>query len=174
MVGQDSSSDGSGKLAVLTRKQREVLDLLLDHKTSKEIAQALDISHHTVDQRIQIARRKLGAQSRSEVALRYRELKQIYGQTVYDDSDIDVSGDERHNQIGSETDASPFFGSTNQRTELLVETKNADRRIVPELFDGEHRIWFRLGAVMLLVVLIAFAVMSGLAIFVAMSDVLSQ
>ena len=36
-------------LAGLTAKQREVLDLLIEHKTSKEIARELGISPHTVD-----------------------------------------------------------------------------------------------------------------------------
>src|SRR6478752_3465006 len=54
-------------LAGLTAKQREVLDLLIEHKTSKEIARELGISPHTVDQRIQFAKEKLGASSRSEV-----------------------------------------------------------------------------------------------------------
>ena len=44
-------------LAGLTAKQREVLDLLIEHKTSMEIARRLGISPHTVDQRIQFAKR---------------------------------------------------------------------------------------------------------------------
>ncbi len=60
--------------AGLTDKQRQVLDLLIQHKTSKEISRALGISPHTVDQRIMLSRAKLGVSSRSEVAQAYRRL----------------------------------------------------------------------------------------------------
>lgn len=43
-------------LVELTAKQREVLDLLIQHMTSKEISRQLGISPHTVDQRIMLAR----------------------------------------------------------------------------------------------------------------------
>ena len=66
--------NGQGALSGLTEKQRQVLDLLIDHKTSKEIARELRISPHTVDQRIQFAKDKLGARSRSDVAVIYRRL----------------------------------------------------------------------------------------------------
>jgi hypothetical protein len=62
-----------------------VLDLLIEHKTSKEIARELGISPHTVDQRIQFAKEKLGANSRSEVAQLYRQLVEICGQLTYQD-----------------------------------------------------------------------------------------
>lgn len=61
-------------IAELTDKQRQVLDLLIQHKTSKEISRALGISPHTVDQRIMLSRTKLGVSSRSEVAQAYRRL----------------------------------------------------------------------------------------------------
>ena len=78
-------------LAGLTAKQREVLDLLIEHKTSKEIARQLGISPHTVDQRIQFAKEKLGASSRSEVAQLYRRLIEICGQLTYQESRIAAS-----------------------------------------------------------------------------------
>ena len=72
------------KLSVLTDKQREVLDLVLAHKSSKEIARTLGISPHTVDQRIAVARQKLGAATRRELALVYTELRQACEETAYD------------------------------------------------------------------------------------------
>jgi DNA-binding CsgD family transcriptional regulator len=53
----------------LSEGQRECLRLVLAHKTSKEIAQTIGISPHTVDQRIRYAIRTLGVQTRSEAAL---------------------------------------------------------------------------------------------------------
>ena len=68
----------------LTEKQRACLDLLIEHKTSKEIARLLDISKHTVDQRLNAARDVLGARDRNETAYLYGRLKRIYDRVTYD------------------------------------------------------------------------------------------
>lgn len=70
--------------ARLTDKQRACLDLLLERKTSKQIARVLDISKPTVDQRIAAARLVLGAQDRDEAALSYARLKATYDRVTYD------------------------------------------------------------------------------------------
>jgi DNA-binding CsgD family transcriptional regulator len=67
----------------LTDKQRAVLDLVLEHKSSKEIARALGISPHAVDQRIKTARNKLAAGSRAELARIYLRQRSMYGEPVY-------------------------------------------------------------------------------------------
>ena len=64
--------DDEDRWSRLTEKQRACLDLLIEHKTSKEIARLLDISKHTVDQRLNLARDTLGAQDRNESAFIYR------------------------------------------------------------------------------------------------------
>lgn len=74
----------AGPLSVLTAKQREVLDLVLSHKSSKEIARTLSISPYTVDQRITAARQKLGASTRGELARTYSRLLEICEETAYD------------------------------------------------------------------------------------------
>lgn len=70
-------------LEILTSKQRQVLDLLVEHKTSKEIGIALGISHNTVDQHINICRNKLGASNRRDLAKIYNNLRMTYQQTIY-------------------------------------------------------------------------------------------
>jgi DNA-binding CsgD family transcriptional regulator len=70
-------------LSGLTAKQRDVLDLVLRHKSSKEIAHALQISPYTVDQRISAARRKLGVSSRGELARAYSRYLEICEETAY-------------------------------------------------------------------------------------------
>src|SRR5690606_11226820 len=92
-------------LAGLTPKQREVLDLLIEHKTSKEIGRELGISPHTVDQRIQFAKEKLGASSRSEVAQLYRRLVEICGQLTYEDSGIAAAAAEADNAARAQAGA---------------------------------------------------------------------
>jgi len=73
-VTRSSDQIGIDPFQGLTAKQCEVLDLLIEHKTSKEISRMLGISRHTVDQRILLARGKLRATTRSEVAQAYRRL----------------------------------------------------------------------------------------------------
>jgi len=75
----------------LTDKQRACLDLLLERKTSKEIARDLGISKHTVDQRLKTARTVLAASGRDDAAIRYARLKRIYDRIAYDAVDIPPS-----------------------------------------------------------------------------------
>ncbi|WP_041557931.1 helix-turn-helix transcriptional regulator [Novosphingobium sp. PP1Y] len=63
-------------LESLTDKQVEVLDQLCLHKTSKEIANELGISRHTVDQRVSSVRTKWNLPTRQEVVRLYRELRE--------------------------------------------------------------------------------------------------
>lgn len=59
-------------LPQLTKKQREVLALVADNRTSKEIAGLLGISESAVNQRIEIVRARLGGLPRGELARLYR------------------------------------------------------------------------------------------------------
>lgn len=77
------------QLERLTPKQREVLDHVLQHQSSKEIAKALGISPYTVDQRITAARARLGVATRSEVARAYGRLLEICEETAYCSSQMD-------------------------------------------------------------------------------------
>jgi DNA-binding CsgD family transcriptional regulator len=76
-------------LGLLTDKQRAVMDLVLEHKSSKEIARALSISPFTVDQRISAVRQKLGGSSRGEAARAYAKAKSICGESAYGFSHVD-------------------------------------------------------------------------------------
>ncbi|WP_199554095.1 helix-turn-helix domain-containing protein [Sandaracinobacteroides hominis] len=67
-----SDVDLAARVARLTAGQRECLDLVDDHATSKEIARQLGISRHTVDARLRGAIQTLGVTSRREAAIIYR------------------------------------------------------------------------------------------------------
>jgi biotin operon repressor len=58
--------------AALTRKQHEVLALVADNRTSKEIAAELGISESAVNQRIEAVRSRLGGLPRAKMARDYR------------------------------------------------------------------------------------------------------
>lgn len=60
----------------LSEKQREVLDLVMDRRTNKEIAKLLGISASAVEQRLQSVRRRLGATSRADLARTYGALRE--------------------------------------------------------------------------------------------------
>lgn len=64
--------DLAARVEQLTAKQRECLELVDDHATSKEIARRLGISRHTVDARLRGAIQTLGVASRREAAIIYR------------------------------------------------------------------------------------------------------
>lgn len=58
-------------LADLSSKQREVLDLVVDRRTNKEISVILGISPSAVEQRLQSVRRKFDVQGRADLARAY-------------------------------------------------------------------------------------------------------
>lgn len=60
-------------LPQLTAKQREVMALVADNRTSKEIAGLLGISESAVNQRIELIRARLGGLPRGEMARLYRQ-----------------------------------------------------------------------------------------------------
>ena len=80
-------------LAALTEGQKDCLRLVLSHNSSKEIAQALGVSPHTVDQRIKVAMRTLAAPNRVEAARTLYELERPRGYQglVYQAPDIAAS-----------------------------------------------------------------------------------
>ncbi len=139
-----ASSEPAHVLAGLTDKQRAVLDLLIEHKTSKEISRLLGISHHTVDQRIMLARAKLGVATRGEVAQAYRRLvaeavaaaaaptvsnpvstlattaipdASLYERSVYDFSDVAAPLDALHERVRE--DRTDWLRPQQTRTDAL-------------------------------------------------------
>jgi DNA-binding CsgD family transcriptional regulator len=160
-------------LAGLTLKQREVLDLLIEHKTSKEIARQLGISPHTVDQRIQFAKEKLGAASRSEVAQLYRRLLEICGQLTYEDSRIAAAAADAENDPG--TQAGPLAALTRRERTYPDQPREteSDYPVVPELFEGRYGTLIRLGAIIAIAVFLVILVLGGLAIFSQLSEMMA-
>lgn len=72
----------------LTEKQCEVLELLLEHKSIKEIALAVGISPSAVEQRLASARLRLGTQRRGDTARAYLRLKATCGKTTGGDPQV--------------------------------------------------------------------------------------
>ncbi|MBA4087624.1 MAG: helix-turn-helix transcriptional regulator [Novosphingobium sp.] len=180
-------------LVELTAKQREVLDLLIQHMTSKEISRQLGISPHTVDQRIMLARAKLGVATRGEVAQAYRRLVETYEQPVYEDShigfpplpvenssrdDIDVgpSGAEArlpvHDAPGIEGRAA---APVERRRQAPAEADGmVYHHVLPEMFDGPNGTLLRLGYIGGITVFLILIVLGGLSMFMQLSTMLDR
>lgn len=182
-------------LDALTRKQRDVLDLLLDHKTSKEISRLLGISPHTVDQRIMLARSKLNVGSRVEVAQAYRRLldhrtskplisneqsdPDIYEQSIYGSSQVDPErfGAQGHfrDDMAEDLPALPIGNGpqtmANPGGSALTEPYY---HVLPEVFDGPNGTVLRLGAIALLAMFLVLIVMGGLAMFEQLSHIVDR
>jgi DNA-binding CsgD family transcriptional regulator len=74
-------------LSRLTEREKLCLRQWLQHKSAKEIAADLGISHHAVEKRLKMARTKLGATSSLEAA-RMLGAAEGYGQTVARSPDL--------------------------------------------------------------------------------------
>jgi DNA-binding CsgD family transcriptional regulator len=172
----------NGRLAALTQKQRDALDLLIEFKTSKEISRILHISPHTVDQRVEAAKIKLGASSRAELALIYRALLDpassggasqppvtISERLTYEESH--VADPEGLAQFQSRVGPAIVPPSEPEPGNAVVPDNDEDEiRVVPELFDGRWGTFARLVAILAITVLICVAFLGGLAIFVQVSS----
>lgn len=157
-------------LGALTPKQREVLNLLVQFKTSKEIAIVLGISPHTVDQRIQFAKRALGANSRSDLAQRYHTAVQIYDRMTYEESAIPDHIEAE--QLTQTDDASNVMPPLIAKGMGEDEAKPAGR-VVPELFESRYGILFRLGAIAMTAFLLVMVALGGIAIFNVVSEMMA-
>lgn len=170
---QQEVIDDQGALGDLTQKQRQVLDLLIQHKTSKEIGRRLSISPHTVDQRIQFAKEKLGARTRSEVAVVYRRLLETCQQLTYEESGIATAG-LVFDGVGGPQGSLPVPSLRQRFRSRLNDGPEADFQVVPELFDGRYGTLIRLGAIFAIAVSLVLVVLGGLAIFNQLSELMAK
>jgi DNA-binding CsgD family transcriptional regulator len=79
--------DGRESLSRLTEREKVCLRQWLEHKSAKEIAADLGISHHAVEKRLKMARTKLGATSSLNAARMLAEAEG-YGQAVAQSPDL--------------------------------------------------------------------------------------
>ncbi len=62
---------------VLTKREKEVFELLVLNKTTKEVAQTLNISEKTVRNHVSNAMQKLGVKGRAAAVVELLKLKEI-------------------------------------------------------------------------------------------------
>lgn len=175
--GDNAEANG---LEMLTPKQREVLDLLIEHKTSKEISRLLGISPYTVDQRINLARAKLNLANRGEVAHVYRRLVEISRRSVYEPSYVaspPVSDAPREQEDTVAAPAEPVLQLAASGPALApafaeaaggAASGTADQayyRVLPEMFDGPHGTVLRLGFMVGIALFLMLVALGAMAMF---------
>jgi DNA-binding CsgD family transcriptional regulator len=167
-------------LELLTAKQREVLDLLIEHKSSKEIARELGISPHTVDQRVQFAKEKLGVATRNGCAVEYRRLIELSRQEPQRSPNKTSPG--LYEETPRALAALAIDPPAGQEGEDLFALKPvalpkpkesvgeaARIRVVPRVLEGRHGTFMRLSTIVLMTVLLLFIALGGVAFFEALS-----
>ena len=65
------------KKSILTKREKEVFEMLIVNKTTKEIAENLDISEKTVRNHISNVIQKLGVNGRAVAVVELLKLKEI-------------------------------------------------------------------------------------------------
>ena len=160
-VNLSSLAEPQAKLALLTAKQRAVMDLVCEDFSYKEIAHRLDISIRTVEQRMTGARMRLGTYDRPSTARAYRHLKMICGQTTCGLSPLDFESLRilpRQSDVGS----SPVFTLNDAAFSGDVWVERAGPEYRPRGDDFWGRV-NRFG----MIVLIALGIAAGLAVLIA-------
>lgn len=169
-MGDEVTDNGrSGAGTLLSAKQREVLDLLLQHKTSKEIARDLGISPHTVEQRLRIARERLGVSRRSDLVAKYLHHNSLYGQTVYEVSPIASSAFSLSHEGEPRGDA---YLVVDHQVEAGGQEQDQAVLLVPAIFLGPTGYLLRVGSVFAIAAAAIMVAIGGLAMFQELSRIL--
>ncbi len=145
----DDIFEQTAALDGLTEKQREVLKLVAEGMTSKEIARRLKISESAVNQRIEVIRQRLGGLPRSQIARLYRRMSTV---TLTIPPSNPVTGNSIH-LIGDDDDAHQFASEGPTVSTTLSQAQNQagstpSSKVLTNLssaLDGPSGRWIRFG-----------------------------
>lgn len=166
-----------------TPRQRAVLDLLANSRTSKEIAHQLGISEAAVNRRIEVLRSRLGGVTRHELARRYREWSG--GAAAVSP---EASCEENRTQILPLAAAVPpgddsrrddmVRAGEGMRDQLAISieapwTQPAEPAVVPGVLDGDNALLTRGAAIGIILFAILASLVVGIAAARALADVVS-
>jgi DNA-binding CsgD family transcriptional regulator len=157
-----------------TDKQHQTLSLLVRHMTSKEISRKLGISRHTVDQRIDAAKRKLGVATRGELAQAYLRLRQVSEQMTYEESLIVIPGKNPEQLTSDEPGDGSMLVDPDWLEEATLDERHRPYLVGPELLNGDSATIYRIAAIIGIAVLLIVAVLGGITMFVEISRILAQ
>jgi DNA-binding CsgD family transcriptional regulator len=157
--------------ADLTDKHREVLDRLLDHKSSKQIAHELGISPKTVDQRILAAAKKLGTTDRRSTARAYSQMRQAWERTPYPFSYV-PQPDQSADEDDREAEVAAFSLGDSQVFHRRAPWEIAQPTVLPGMFHGPSGTVSRLAAIVGLAIAMLVTAMVGLGVAQALTELL--
>jgi LuxR family transcriptional regulator of spore coat protein len=76
-IATQLGSEGSMSKSILTKREKEVFDLLVQNKITKEIADTLNISEKTVRNHISNVMQKLGVKGRAAAVVELLKIGEI-------------------------------------------------------------------------------------------------
>ncbi|WP_395395297.1 helix-turn-helix transcriptional regulator [Novosphingobium sp. BL-8A] len=160
-------------LPSLTEKQHQVLGLIAENRTSKEIAWELGISESAVNQRIEGVRNRTGAPPRAELARAYR-----YYQRPVDAACNPLP--DKNPQVSPDPVTAEEWGQDERGDRLMLSDGVAFRieapwqseeidRLVPEVLDGHDAGINRMAAMVLIAGGLLLVAVFGLDLATALS-----
>ncbi|TCM22409.1 DNA-binding CsgD family transcriptional regulator [Novosphingobium sp. PhB165] len=160
-------------LPLLTEKQHEVLSLVAENRTSKEIAWELGISESAVNQRIEGVRNRTGSPPRAELARVYRQYQKLPDAACNPLPDknpqvspIDVAAEEWGQD--EQGDRLRLADGVTFRVEAPWHAEPVDR-LVPEVLDGPDAGLNRMAAMVLIAGGLLLVAVFGLDLATALS-----
>jgi DNA-binding CsgD family transcriptional regulator len=151
------------KIGTLTDKQREALELVLQHNSSKEIARLLNVSPKTIDQRLDGARAKLGVASRAEAARLYAAHKGAWEALPYQPSPVTHSA--QLPDSGESELQSPVYVMNDALTFMVrAPWQTRDRQSAPKLPGLPDSALYRVGIILAGAVLLLCLTLLGLGV----------
>jgi len=161
--------------AQLTEKQHEVMRLVSENRTSKEIAWNLGISESAVNQRIEGVRNRTGFPPRAELARTYRQYI-----SDLEFSCNDITG--KIPQVPSAAGSPSFPGQDNPDEDLVLADPltfpvsapwqdGRHIRVVPEVLDGANAGLSRVVAMVAIAGGLLAVAMVGLGVAQALTNV---
>lgn len=183
-----SQSPSAAEFDFLTAKQKAALDLLANHRTSKEIAHTLGVSETSVNRRIEVVKLRLGGITRQELARRYNlwlAAKRSAGTETPENSQsscVETTGDILQLAESPEPEERPDRDSVASETAfedpvaMSIEApwkERSEPRIVPRVLDGDNATLTRGATIAILLLAIVASIIVALAAAKALADAVS-
>lgn len=164
-----AGSDGRA----LSERQKEVLGLIDQRYTIKEIAAELGVSETRINQHIDALKRRLGANSHRELAERYRELLAPFTPAPFRKS-VERSPqlairDEARSLPGRVADSGLALADVHAFALEAPWAKASEQPVVPPALDGDNAVLVRLAVVAAIV----FGTLASLVLAITAADSLS-
>ena len=155
----------------LTDRERAVLDCVLEHKTTKEIARDLGVSPNTVDQRLRSARQKLGTSDRNATARAYAGLLSLCGKTTCGSPVVfELSSAEQAPSQARREEATFVLHDAGWFDRPAPWDTKVEQTIGLEAFGDSLGVWKRVALVVGLAALVALIVLATFAIAQSLSS----